>query len=391
MKKFLKSNLKIFVLAIVTVAMGVLAFTSKTLSTSKSTKVDNNDSKEGYHYTTDGEYDYYYYEDDEDDYYNDDYYDNNYYDDDYYDNKYYYDDYYNTTNKTDKNTTSIPGVRYNSSINLNLFEAFDPYQYIETDGVVNVIYNDVNNTKVGNYSVQYSICNKYNKSKCRYIFMSVQVRDWDNSYSKYDEYDSSSASNVKWSNISNKMCKVGDRKCSVYNIDLPTAIDPYTNKELRVQIVSNNININKAGIYYIVYRATTSSGVSSSQTRQVQIYDDNNKTLSNTYNNRITTKQINNYEWKNVVTYSYQCINSNDTTANAWKYVEPLTNDDHPTFYYNQNGYSGILNKVSFYELNPYNGDIREQLGVCNRTGEIRTLKRTWIGVYSGTVTNYGN
>ena len=414
MKKFLKNNLKVFVLAVLTIAMGFTVFTSNTFKpTTKSTKVSSDDSKEGYNYSYNNDNnEYYYYVDEEGNYRyerlnnkNDD---NNYYYEDengnyFYENQYNdnidnYENYYenntinNNNNNNSINKNRLPSVSYNRSIMLNLFENFDPYQIVKSNGNVKITYNNVDNTKVGNYTIQYEVCNPYNDTLCRHFSVSVWVRDWDKEYTNYAEYDSTKASNVRWSNADVKKCSVGSNKCSIYNIDLPTATDPYTNQVVPVRIVSENINVNRAGVYYIVYEATSLHGITSTQTRQVQIVDNNDKSSSSTYNNKIKTKTITNHEWKNVVTHQYKCTNDTVKGASAWQYDKKLTNDDHSTYYYNQNGYQGILNKVNFYELNPYQGaDIREQLGNCSYYGQTKTLTRTWIGIYSGTVTNYGN
>ena len=360
MKKFFKNNFKIIMLAILTFALGFITLTTNVFSTTKSTKVDNTDKK-GYNYS-------------------------NNYDD------YYYDNVSNDKYEYLEKNAEVPAVRYDRSIYINLFETFDPYLIIETDGEVTMLYNNVDNTKVGSYIMSFSICNRNTDARCRYINISVIVRDLDGKYQQYEEYTTyeDKTSPAKWDDVEIKKCNVGSSNCKLSNIDLPTATDPYTREELKVKVVSNNVNINRPGYYYITYSATTKHGITSSVVRQVQIIDNNNKYESNTYGGQIKTKEINNYEWKNVVTSEYKCVNPNASGADAWEFVAKLNNDDHATYFYNNNGYSGILTKDSFYELNPYEGsDIRDQLGSCSYYGQKKTLSRTWIGVYSGTVTKY--
>lgn len=350
MKKFIKNNKKIVILSLITIIMGVTVFKSNIFSvTTKSSRIDNDDTKAGYNYS----------------------------------------------NNSQSSNTTPPSVKYKRSINLNLFEELDPYKDIQTNGEVTVLYNNVDNTKVGNYIIEYSICDEEDENVCRYISVTVLVRDWNKQYTEYEEYDSTNASDVKWGRIDNKKCQVGSTNCSSDNIELPVATDSSSNEELEVNVISDNVNINRPGIYYIIYQADNSHGVSSTRSRQVQIYDNNKydyDNLNEDYTQNIETKKIDNYEWVNKVEYLYKCVNTQSSDASAWQYVSTKTNDNHSTYYYNEKGFSGILNKVNFYELNPYEGaDIREQLGTCNTYGETKVLTRTWVGIYSGTVTNYNN
>ena len=352
MKKIFKSNIKIIVLAVLTVISATLFFTSDIFQNESISNKTTVKGKNGYNYNnyngnTDYNYDY---------------------------------DYLSSN-------IDLPTVYSKTSTVIGLFEDFNPYELISSTGNIKVIYSNVDNTRVGNYIVSYSVCSNESDARCRYVNTTVLVRDLDDKYIQYEEYDDSKSATVKWENNELASCKIGSNSCLPKNIKYPTAIDPYQN-DLAVEILSSNVNINKAGYYYITYGTTNDYGINSTTVRQVQIVDDNDKYESNSYSGNIKSKKIGNYKWINNVEYSYKCINK-DLGVNAWQYQETLNNDDHSTFYYNDNGYTGILTKDRFYERNPYDGDIRELLGECNRNGEIKTLTRTWVGIYSGTVYNY--
>ena len=338
------------------------------------------------------------------------------------------------------NDKEIPGVKYKTDISLYVGQKYYPLSYISASHskfgdisyLIQVIYDDVNTNIPGEYSTVYKVCNYDGSDYCRTVTMRVNVQSYYNAQANYNVQTVEYNKKPIWSNYSQTFCDYGDSNCYSYNVEKPIARDPYTNQNLNVILGSGEVNPYKAGTYSLVYKATTVYGVTSTIVKEVVVkdnyyngaynsnyyepyygnetyadkkyisnyyksyYDDGvyagYLTLDNNYSNNNAQKYISNYEWTNVVTYMYQCTNPGLSGTDGWKYIQTLTSDNHPTYYYNESGYSGTLNKVTFYCKDGCEDKLVSKLGYCTyaEQGQYKYITRTWVGVYSGYVSYNG-
>ncbi len=419
-KVFKEEVIGISVLVLVTIFAGYMGCT-KRFSDSTNYKVKT-ETKE-----YDGKnYNYDYYE-------NDDYYggptytSSNYYDEEYeYDYEgyknynYIYDYRFDTSVYNDKN---VPGITYSSRVTVEQYEQFDPWEGIKASHVkfgdvtdyVEIIYNNLNVNLPGTYSIVYKACNYPGSTYCRTVTREVTVKpkvsSGSNNYSKGPE----------WSGYSNKSCIEGNTACSTNRLTEPTARDPYSNRELDVELINGYVDIYTPGTYVLVYYANTEHNISGTITRYITItkdfsssddrYDDDynytqkRKYISNydtayyddgTYsgylspdnNGSVVEKYISDYKWTNNVSYTFRCENQYEYGTNGWTWVSTNTSDDHPTYNYDIGGFKGTLYKTSFYciEGQGCEYDLNKDLGTCSNVGETKTVYRKWVGLYSGYV-----
>lgn len=358
-----------------------------------------------------------------------------------YDSSYNQNNYNNQTQTTYKNNyqysnytnnyytdTNPPSIRWNNSRIVNQYETFDPMKGVSANhskfgdvtDIIQITYNDVDTSMPGNYTVVYKACNYPGSVYCRTASTSVTVRA-KNIDIKDDSYIYSKG--PVWSNNKKVSCSQGSTKCSTNNISKPTAKDPVTKRELYVTLVSGSVNIYQPGTYTLIYRAETASGVVGTTSKIITIQQtssgSSNITVSypqskyiNNYNSQYyddgmyrgylnkenNNLYINNHKWTNVVTYVYKCVNRGSYGTKGWEWVAtPKSNgqysdhaDNHPTYYYSQNGYSGYLNKTNAYLADPeYKRE--NDLGYCNYVGTTKEITSTWIGEYSGYVYKNSN
>lgn len=440
----------IIFLAILVVVAGYMVYFQKDFKVTTSTKSNSNHQDLAGYYFDDYYDDYYdddyyydeddryYYEDDEDYYYDDDddyYYDDDDYNDDYYyvgNNYYDYDDYYNEDNYYDYGDTKVPSIKYKSSRILKQYSIYDPMDEVsayhtrfgDVTDIIEIVYNDVDTDIPGVYTTVYKACNYPGSIYCVTVSTDVTVRD-----EYHDIYDKSNRGPI-WSDTDSVSCTENSTKCSTYNITEPTAKDPVTNRKLNVTLVEGSVNIYEPGTYVLVYSAETRSGVVGTTSKIVKITERNNSSSNNSsssssnkatrkyisnyksdyyddgyyrgyleedYSNGYGSKYIDNYEWTNKVTYTYKCTNVGEYGTTGWSLVSTDKSngkndnnaDNHPTYYYNKNGYSGTLTKSGFY-LKDSETKLAQDLGKCTTNGQTKQVTRTWVGEYSGTVySNY--
>ena len=318
------------------------------------------------------------------------------------------------------NDTNKPAIKYTTSKILYVGEYYDVMDDIsashtyfgDVTHLIDVIYNNVDVNTPGEYLVVYKGCNYSGSEYCRTVNRKYIVK------SKYNT--NSYAKAPTWSNNNSVSCINGSNTCNTYNVKKPIATDPYSHRNLRVDLIDGNVDIHSAGTYVLIYQATTESGITSTTSKAVTITGNSNNNSNNYYNNRpssiyitnhhepyyddgiykgtlskeySTTNQskvINNYEWKNRVSYTYRCDNVGMYGTDGWSYVSTNTSDNHPTYYYNFGDYSGTLNKTSFYCLEGCTEKLIPELGLCNNYGQTKQIYRTFVGVYSGTVYKTG-
>ena len=331
------------------------------------------------------------------------------------------------------NNTEVPSIEYQKSLLLYVGETYDPMNYVSANhpkfgdlsDLIQVTYNDVNTNIPGEYTTVYKACNYYGSTYCRTATMKVTVKYKNNTTTYNNSYSTSTTYNKKpvWSNYSQLTCNYGDNACYTYNITAPTAKDPYNDNKLNVVLISGDVDPYQAGTYSLVYQATTNYGVTSTVTKKVVVNTYNNSSYaynnSYTYENRKyisgydkeyyddgyysgyltldnnsssynNQKYISNYEWTNVVTYLYQCTAPGYSGTDGWSYLQTVTSDNHPTYAYNQDGYRGTLDKVGFYCKDGCDEKLISKLGTCtsSQQGQYKYITRTWVGIYSGFVSN---
>lgn len=418
MDKFLKKIkspefIGISLLAILVIFAGYMVYFQKDFKVSTSIKSEsNNDNLQGYNFQ-----DYY-----------DDYYDDNY--SDYYD--YNTGNYYNNYQYGyyDYSDTTPPSVKWSAAKILEQFEYYDPMEDItahhskfgDVTNIIEIIYNDVNTNVPGTYTTVYRACNYPGSVYCRTVSRSVTVRE--KGFEVNNDYYDYTKGPI-FSNTKSVSCNKGSSNCSTYNISKPTAKDPVSYRNLSVSLVEGYVDIYQPGTYVLIYGAETQSGVKGTVSKIVTItgsvssnnsssnrpqskyisnykyeyYDDGyyRGYLNADYTNQQSSKYIDSYEWTNKVTYTYRCDNEGGYGFDGWTLVSAdksngqnvYNADNHPTYYYNKNGYSGTLNKVNFY-LKDSEDKLINDLGYCNNVGETKQVDNTWVGVYSGYVySNY--
>lgn len=396
--------------------------------------------------------DYYYYEDsyyDEHDY-NDNYIYHNgqyYYEDEVYGYDYDYDydygynynnDYQFVNNKYnsydnyyDYSDTNKPAVKNVISKIVEQYGYYDPMEDIsayhikfgDVTDLIEITYNDVDTSVPGVYTTVYKACNYPGSIYCRSVSRKVTVREpgfvAGEESNKYDR-------GPVWSNKNAVTCTQGSKSCRTDNISKPTATDPVTKKELHVELVDGYVDINTPGTYALVYSAETRYGVTGTVSKMVTVEKNylSNNTNSNTskrkyisnyhsryyddgiyrgyleedYSNNQNSKYISNIEWTNRVTYTYRCDVKGQYGTAGWTLVstdksngQTVANaDNHPTIFYEDNGYVGVLNKTSFY-LKDSESKLSNDLGYCNNVGQTKQVTRTWVGLYAGYVESFNN
>lgn len=312
--------------------------------------------------------------------------------------------------------TNPPAIEWQPVITLTKNKKFNPMDWVkahhkvygDVTDIIQVVYNNVDTSVPGTYTVVYKACNYPGSTYCRTASSRVTVSGADN-------YGNTLRS-PKWENKDDVSCLQGSTKCDTYNVDKPKAIDPTTYKYLYVRLVSGTVNIYQPGTYVLIYQAETEQGVVGTIAKKVIIQEKN--TTSNTvtlptqkyvekhtsqyyddgmyrgYLNENTHKiYINNHKWTNVVTYTFKCVNKGQYGSKGWALVSTDKSngvysnnaDNHPTYYYNVNGYYGYLNKTSFYLSDPQD-KLDHDLGLCTYLGTTKQVNRTWVGLYSGYV-----
>ena len=338
-----------------------------------------------------------------------------------------------------------PSMRYQGHLTLFVGQTYDPLAYVtathykfgDVSDMIEVTYNNVDTSVEGDYKTTYRVCNYYGSSYCQTVTIDVIVR-----YQKSKVYEGAAVvenypDRPSWSNYDILTCGYGDTSCSTYNIAFPVARDPYNSQLLKVSLTSGEVDVYQPGTYYLTYQATTLHGISGTVTRAIVINGSSNTTSINTnistntsvindtigtiytypdkkyitgynksyYNDGIYSgyltldassnysKYISNYEWANTVTYMYQCTRPGSYGTDGWKYIQTMSSDNHSTFVYNQDGYTGTLSKVSYYCKDGCDDKLVSKLGLCTyaEQGQYKYITRTWVGVYSGTVTYNGN
>lgn len=440
-KKFNSAEfIGVILLAVLVVFAGYMVYFQKDFKVSTKIKSDSNSKNlSGYNFQNyyDDYYDEYYY--DEDNYYEDDYYyEDNYYDDYYYEDN--YDDYnyeyinnnYNNYNQYyDYGDTRAPAIQWSASKILNQYQNYDPMEDVSahhlkfgdvTDNI-EIIYNDVNTSIPGIYTTVYKACNYPGSIYCRSVSRTVTVRE--QGYDVDDEYYDYTKG-PKWNNHDSVSCSQGSTRCSTYNISEPIATDPVTGRELTVELVDGYVDINTPGTYALIYSAETKRGVTGTVSKIVTItkgtssnISSSNKTqskyISNYHSNYYddgtyrgylnqnnssnnNKKYVNNIEWTNVVTYTYRCDVEGQYGLAGWSLSSTdksngqstINADNHPTIFYEENGYYGLLNKTSFY-LKDSEGKLASDLGYCTNVGTTKQVSRTWVGLYSGYIESHNN
>lgn len=323
------------------------------------------------------------------------------------------------------NDTTAPTIKYTSSDIIKQYQSYDPWEGVSTyhtkfgdvTDYIEIVYNNVDINIPGEYSIVYKACNYPGSEYCRTATKMVRVKE--NEDPKY--YNSKAP---VWSNTGNKKCFEGDTSCKTNRINEPTATDPYSKRELDVTLIEGDVDIYTPGTYVLVYYAETQNGISGTTTKVITIqrdYDDDDDRYNNNYNNNYNSqrkyvsnhyssyyddgmyrgsltpdynnnnqvvKYIDDYKWTNNVRYTYKCTIENGYGVSGWQLVSTDTSDDHPTYQYNNGGFTGTLNKTNFYCV-PGKGcedDLNRNLGTCKNVGETKQVTRTWVGVYAGNV-----
>ena len=331
---------------------------------------------------------------------------------------------YTNNNNYNYTDTTAPAIEWNPTIYITQYDNFDPMSGVrashlkfgDVTHLIEVTYNDVNTSIPGKYSVVYKACNYPGSNYCRTVSSMVVVNQ-----KTYGNQKQENTKTPLWSSYSKVSCAYGSASCSTERISKPTAKDPVTNRALDVYLVSGSVNIYEPGTYTLIYGATTSNGISGTVAKLVtikqpatsnsttnypqskyienhssQYYDDG--MYRGTLNKKESSQYINEYKWTNVVTSVYRCVNYGQYGTNGWEFVKNTKSngqytdqaDNHPTYYYSSNGYSGYLNKTNFYFADPQY-KLNSDLGYCNNVGQTKEVNKTWVGIYSGYVYSNNN
>lgn len=343
------------------------------------------------------------------------------------------------TVETDSNETyassNKPSVRYSTSKIVYQYSTFDPTSVVDTDYYVDVKYNNVDTSKIGNYTVVLDVCYYKGSKNCRTVQSTIMVRERKNSTSTSttsNKYTSSKnnttttttkknySSGPSFSSVKAKSCSYGSSSCLAEKIAVPTAKDPYSGRSLDVTLISGYVDIHTPGTYSLVYYAETEHGVGGTVARLVTIeerpYSSSNSSSSSNYYSRLpetkyvsnyhtdyyddgeyagyltqdrssySSKYITDYKWYNTVSYTYRCTNPGYAGLDGWTYVSTNSPDDHPTYYYSSGKYAGTLKKTGFNCVEGCTEKLIPELGTCRYSGELKNITRTFVGFYSGYV-----
>lgn len=317
------------------------------------------------------------------------------------------------TSTNNYNSSNKPSVKYSSSKIINQYSTFDPKSVVDTNYYVEVTYNDVDTNIPGDYTVVLKVCYYKGDNNCRSVKSSIRVKAKTTtkttntkSYTQTKNY----YAGPTFSNSKEVSCYEGNSSCLANKISKPTAKDPYSSRSLEVTLIDGYVDINEPGTYSLIYYAVTEHGVSGTIAKLVTI---NESYSSNSYlprtkyvdsyrynyyddglyagylNSDVTStvsKYISRYAWYNTVYYTYRCTNVGSYGTDGWAYISTDTSDDHPTYYYENDSFSGTLNKTSFACVNGCTEKLIPELGICNYYGETKQITRTFVGYYSGYV-----